>query len=735
MRLTFALTVVLVLGLAPAALAQDPPSLPLPSDPVSIGRSEFTGKWYGSVDFGARATTIDGDEARAQRYRDLRSGVYANNLIVGRRTQDWALEAQGWNIGYRDQRYQVDIQRVGRLTASFLYDQIPLWISADTRTLYVQTQPGVFRLEDSMQQQLQAAQGITPPPITLHAFEDQAVQFNLETMRKIGQADVVFNATPNTDIIIRVKNTNRDGAIPYGATFGFSNAVEIPMPLDSRTTDVNTAIEWSNNRNLLRLGWDGSAFNNNLESVIWENPLRFAPDAAGNPTQGRHTSWASNTLMYLHGTGSASIPMNGRVTGYAAFGQGRNNQDLLPFTINTAIAPPPLARPTAEAESQMTMAQFTAAMRPASRFYLNARYRYSDVNIETPEFDRSRGSVSYDTSLQASADPSAYHSVTRSQFDIDGAFSVAPYTSLKVGYTLLGSDYTHRIFETTDEDVFRVSLDSAGNSRFMTRLQYESRQRTGDGFDPAELAHVGELPTMRHFDIADRDRSRLTFVGTAGVLPSLELNASIGIGRDEYTASDHGLLSFDSDQYSVGASIAPDDRFNLTASYGWENYSSAQRSRNASDAAQQADPRRDWTTDYTGKVNFFEAAFDINAIERTLIRITGDWNRSNDTYLYGLVTGSPIAVPEQLPPVKNELMRAEIDISYELARNLRLGVAYWFDDYKVEDFALGPDTISGIAFPPVQEGQQAAATNALLLGYQYRPYTAHVGFVRLTYGF
>jgi hypothetical protein len=35
----------------------------------------------------------------------------------------------------------------------------------------------------------------------------------------------------------------------------------------------------------------------------------------------------------------------------------------------------------------------------------------------------------------------------------------------------------------------------------------------------------------------------------------------------------------------------------------------------------------------------------------------------------------------------------------------------------------------------VQEGQQAPTTNALLLGYQYRPYTAHVGFVRLTYGF
>src|SRR6478609_908792 len=216
--------------------------------------------------------------------------------------------------------------------------------------------------------------------------------------------------------------------------------------------------------------------------------------------------------MYLHGTGSAAIPLNGRATGYLAFGQGRSNADLLPFTINTAIAPPTLVRPTAEAESQMTMAQFTVAMRPAAGFFLNARYRYSDVDVQTPIFDRPGGSVAYDSSVQATADPSSYHSVKRSQFDVDGSISIAPSTALKAGYTKLGSDYTNRIFETTNEDVFRVSVDTTGHSRFMVRAQYENRERTGDGFNAEELAEVGELATMRHYDIADRDRNRFTFI-------------------------------------------------------------------------------------------------------------------------------------------------------------------------------------------------------------------------------
>ncbi len=78
----------------------------------------------------------------------------------------------------------------------------------------------------------------------------------MHTLRRIGQVDVAFNATPQTDITLRVKNTNREGKIPFGGTFGFSNAVELPMPLDTRTTDLQTAIEWTNTKGLVQLGWD-----------------------------------------------------------------------------------------------------------------------------------------------------------------------------------------------------------------------------------------------------------------------------------------------------------------------------------------------------------------------------------------------------------------------------------------------------------------------------------------------
>ena len=729
MRSRMILVAGLVLVSAAVASGQTPPTKAQPTNPVDIGQSSFTGKAYGSIDFGGRFNSVTGDEARYQRYRDLSPGPFANNGIYGRRTADWTFEAQAWNAGYRDQKYLVDFTRVGRLSASFMWDQIPLFISRDTRTLfaYAVTAPGVFRIEDQIQQSIQAGSN------TLRDFEDQATQFDLRTLRKISQFDVVFNANNQTAITLKVKNTARDGQIPFGATFGFNNAVEIPAPVDTRTTDFQSTLEWTNSRGLVRVGWDGSTFDNNTEAVVWDNPLRYGPDISGTPSQGRMALWPGNSLNYVHGTGAFSFARNGRLTGYVAVGQGKSNEDLLPFTINTALQPVPLFRQTAEAKQQSTIAQFTFSMRPTGIVALNAKYRYADMDVQTPVFERDTGSVSYDSTRVASAGPSEYHSVTRSTFDVDGAFEVLPFTSLKVGVSRLGTDYVHRIWEQTSENVFRVSLDTTANQYVMLRGLYENRSRTGEGFEADALAEVGELEGMRHYDVADRDRQRFTL--TASVTPGgiVGFNASAGIGRDEYPESPHGLQNYDTNQYSVGFDVVPNDEQSVAAAYGWESFTSLQRSRNASNAAEQANPIRDWTTDYDGDVNYLDVAYTNSALERTDIRLMVDWSRSNDTYLYGLAAGSPLAVPEQLPSVKNELLRGEIDVSYEITRNIRLGVAYWYDDYKVEDFALGPDTLSGIALPPPNPTQPLTPTTALLLGYQYRPYTAHTGWVRLTY--
>jgi len=51
-----------------------------------------------------------------------------------------------------------------------------------------------------------------------------------------------------------------------------------------------------------------------------------------------------------------------------------------------------------------------------------------------------------------------------------------------------------------------------------------------------------------------------------------------------------------------------------------------------------------------------------------------------------------------------------------------LGGAYWYDQYRVNDFALGSQTLTTLVEP-----------SFLMLGNLYRPYTANTFMGRLTY--
>jgi MtrB/PioB family decaheme-associated outer membrane protein len=713
-------------------------TLPRPTEPREQARAAFSGKLFGDIDFGARFSDITGDPARYQRYRDLRDGPFAKNFSVTRRSADFTFFASADNVGYRDQRYFVEYRNVGKLQVSFLWDQIPLFISSDTRTLYSQVQPGVFRLEDSMQASNQA--GTT----TIRTFADQAARFDTRTRRDVGALDIVLNATPELDLIANVTTTARDGAIPYGAPFGFNNLVELPVPIDQRTTDAKTTLEWANQQGMVSVGWDGSWFDNNIEALVWDNPLKITDspsystaysDGRG-PAQARMALWPSNTHQYVHATGSIATPGRGRALAYVAIGESRQNANLLPHTINTMIPEIPLERPTAEAELRNTMLNFQYSAHPFRRVGIVAKYRYADVDNRTPHFE-TFGRVRFDGAADGpeAPEPEAY-SIKRKTFDVDGTIRVLPFTAVKVGYTNAIVDRTFRIFEETTENTFRISVDATGNQYFSVRALFEDASREGDMFDEHLLEHFGEQPDMRHPDVANRDRRRATLLATANPTSVFGFNASVGVGRDDYPDSGFGLQSYDSNQYSFGFDVIPNDRVGFNLVWAYEDYTSLTRSRTAlpPPSPQFFDPQRNWFMDYDGQVKNVDATVDVaDVAPRTSVRFNVNWSDSVDTYTYAFPADTVLPVPQQLDPVINELLRGSVDVSYRLSNQLRVGAMYFYENYKVQDFALGELTMSAIALPAVQPGLPVVATNSLLLGYLYRPYTAHTGMLRLTY--
>ena len=287
-------------------------------------------------------------------------------------------------------------------------------------------------------------------------------------------------------------------------------------------------------------------------------------------------------------------------------------------------------------------------------------------------------------------------------------------------------------------------FDSVGNRWFTLRTKYEHAKRRGTGIEQGELelVAINEQRGMRHFDIAERDRNRVTVVGTTMPVANLSLSASVAAGRDNFLNTLFGLLDNKHRVYSFGADATPTEQLSFGLSYTYEDYRALSRSRQASNAAQQADVTRNWSTDGHDRVHSVTASVDVAKIkDKVDLRLSYDLSHARANYVYGVgpivdrtlpeetdvLPGSlppltPTGVISQLPPPFSETQRGSVDLTYALTERLGVGMSFWHDRYRVADF-----TLSGQADPRIDRG------NALLLGYFYEPYTAKTFWARIIY--
>jgi hypothetical protein len=361
--------------------------------------------------------------------------------------------------------------------------------------------------------------------------------------------------------------------------------------------------------------------------------------------------------------------------------------------------------------------------RPVESVWFSTRYRSYDFDNRTPVFNVAN-TVAYDTSVAAFAEGgTSPYSFTRRTFDADASFTQLRHAAFRVGYTREQLDQTFRIFDTTTEDTVRLSADATGMSWLTLRAVYEHAKRVGSGFDEQTLDDIGEQVSLRQFDISDRNSDR--FSGIVQVMPAsaLSLNGSVSVGREERPGTVFGLRSNDNHAYSLGVDYVPRAAVSVGVSYEYEKYTALQASRQANPGVQFDDPTRDWTTDSNDRARTFTASADLLKLWPKIdVRVAYNISHAESVYVYGLAANSSLTPVTQLPAVVNELQRGTLDFRYYLTAHLAAGGVYWYDTYRVDDFALGQETLTSLAQP-----------SFLMMGYLFRPYTANTIMGRLSF--
>jgi MtrB/PioB family decaheme-associated outer membrane protein len=766
-------TAALLLASAIHAMAQTKPA---------EGTSGTTaGPISGTVDVGFRATTTSGDEARFERYRDLRDGMYTN-IVFGKRTDSYIFDVTARNIGYHDQKYTADYQN-SKLKFSFLFDSIPLNYCYNCLTPWRESSANSWVLDDATQKQVQDSRypaPVKPLPAGFVAIPTNAAQAQLTSVyRPLAQTFEMqqrrdttgFNLSyeVNTDVALSAgfTTTKKSGYQPFGMSFAFSNANELPMQLDNRTNDIGAAIEWAKPQGMIRAAFDYSAFSNQFNAVEWDNPLnlvdynngRVPPDGPYDPSgysngngaaRGRISSFPDNTMAVVSFMGLYKFSRHTSINGTVQISDQTQNDDLIPWTTNSQINQPSvwalfpeleaLPRPTAEAKVRGVNALLNFSSRPTSKVGFNAKYRHNThASLSRPfPYDEN---VRFDAVPEETPGQAAEgHSIVRDTFDATVSFTAMPFSTLRFGYGYDNFSRTGRAHNDMRDQAFRVTWDTTGNQFVSLRVGYERVARTGFGFSEMAVEEGGAQPGLRFYDEADRDRDRFNILATLTPVENVDVMASVTYGKDAYSGPglEFGLLDNNNTAYNVGVNFTPSAGIAVGANYGYDTFSSFQKSRNANPPPDPSwtDPRRDWTLDNDEKVNNFDLYLDLlNAIKNTGIRFSYSYSDSDNAFVHGgprvdpSVPGSLAAAGqfERLPNVTNTWQQFLVDLKYSFSSKVGFALGYFYEKLDITDFAT--PNLPGTDQPRIDN------LGGLTTGYGNRPYNGSTFTARLLYTF
>lgn len=783
-------SVALTLASASAVSAQETAAVPKPATTDSAKATPYLGTNLGTrgmFDFGYRGQSVEGDEARWERYRDLRAGPRAAGFVT-RETGTSAFRVTANNVGYRDQRYAADFNQFGKMKLSAQWNSIPLNYAYYSMTPWKNQGGNVWTLDASARTQVQnkapGVLGIGSSAANYNQasiYRSLATPFSMQSRRDIMSLGMKYRLTDALGLNVGASSTKKAGFQPYGGSFAFNNANERPMELNNRTNDVNAAAEWAKpSIGMVRAEWVGSWFNNKFLSLTWDNPLRAtdfsngkAPpagpyDASGysngnGPAFGRLALPPSNSMNTFSLVGLHKMPGHTTLNGQVAYTTMKQNEKLIPWTTNTNIANPAvyaffpllggLPRPTAEAEVQAMNAQINFNTRPSQYFAFDMRYRFNDHQNRTPIFDASNN-VRFDAVPEAIPGTETEHfNIRQNTFETGATLTMIRNSSVKLGYIVDDVKRDGRGFSGMTDYTFRASLDTYGNQYLMLRALYERTNRVGNGFSEASIEEGGAQPGLRFFDEADMGRNKGSVILQVTPSERFDLGFVVAAGRDKYRGAGHefGLLDNSNSSYNFTFNVYPVERLTVGANYGYEKFGAFQKSRNANPLSGVAgayeswlDANRDWNLDNDEKVQNFGLYADIvKVLPNTDLRFNYDRSHSNQAFVYGgpriqeLSTNVALTVGDglpcgagitscftPLPNITNTWQQFRVEATHLFRAVYGMAAGYSYEKFNIVDFATRNLTDGSPRIDPL---------GAITTGYGNRPYKGQTFSVRFMY--
>lgn len=725
------------------------------------------------IETGYQKKDVSANESKFEQYGEVPDGVVIPLLTTEVVHDSDTIRFEGQNLRQNNQSYDLNYNHAYKMKVDALWNQTPHDYSNVAQTLYTETSPGVFRLPGQIQSNIQGQPGITVTNLNnqLGSYWTAAHDAGLHTLDNKGAVNLGFAASQALKFNLGVSEDNISGHKPKGASFGFSYVNQLPEPIEWKTYNVRAGGQYNTKDVQLGLYYVMSSFNNDVETMIWDSARRSTDQAVSTigyvygdqSSQGRMNLAPDNFSHTVTLNAGANLPAKTRFTAEGSMGYMRQNQTLLPFTINTAIKPGAANAPPFDASDPANLSMQTAntKMQTWSQDYqltnqlikpvtLGLRYHsYQLINRATET--SFPGQVRFDQVWE----PAPGFDVRRFEYRKDTLEGNADYQvfeplCLSVRYGIEWDHRTDREISDTTEKSLTASADYKPAAWTLFRGSYLRAHRRPQDFDNTfNLNDPGtayaELPGLRRYDVSDRLRNQgkvlwqlnpgpMT-IGLNGSLTHDNFQPGVGdpTGNDalssvNFPATQYGLL--ENRDASAGVDVEWDisDRLGVDTYYDYEQVKGLQRSNQGSGATITQAATTDWTLQSLDRYQMTGVSARIGTpADRVSYRLGYDITMSRGSIEY-MSIGSAVTPPSINSPVDTKYMKQDISIrtNVKVTERCTLVLGYLYEKFDVSDWQYQNLPLVG--------GTASAQTN-VFLGNNLQNYFAHVGTVLVKYKF
>lgn len=707
------LAFLLIASVAGLAGAAEPPA-----EPAATSSGTFV---HREIEFGLLGPESDTNSSRFLEYRDLPSGFVLPTLRFAGNGPFW-YDVIAEDVLQEDARYWARLEP-GPIGLVFEYGKIPHRFGNDARTLLERAGSGAYVISNTLQSTFQSAieaqrarsaasvnfaflNGLVTP--SLQAAES----IDLALSREKGRVELQLGKDKPIGLRLAYSQEHRRGTRAAGTAFGFGNVVESPEPIEYRTHDFLAQAElsrtWGTVTGRVQYNW----FRNDVLSYTFDNPFRITDSTDASAYQAPGSASIGGAAVGLFSlppdnqalTGGAGalfkLPGKTRVTVDASLSRWTQDSPFIPFTSNTAITTPiraadPATLPNRSLDGKIDVLAVSASVvsRPIDRLRLTARLRRYDLDNKTPRIEFDEGYVRFDGVWEDIPRISVPYGFKNDDARLTASYDLGP-AELEAGFRHLVMDRTFRETEETKENAVNAALRVKPAPWALLRASVETGSREFDEYDAEHSEHASflepgppaNLLALRRYDQANKDFDRASVQAQLTPGGKATLGFAYTKGQEEYTESDFGLISADTELISVDLDVTPNERVTVFGYYSRENLSSLQQARQ-SGASLSVNPADNWTSTVTDTVDTVGGGAVLGVVKDKLnLRLDGSYQKVDGNNDLESPPGGTPDVATDIPlfdDTKRTVFLAEL--SYNVTSNWKLALGGWYEQYELQD--------------------------------------------------